>query len=566
MRTFPRTFVPTTLDATAFAAIEPLFLSLEQRPIDSAAQLEQWLFDCSELGSVLSEAGSRRYIDMTCHTDDKAHEAAYLAWIEEIQPRCKPHWQKLDEKFLASPHRHALPKDRYAVYQRATANDVALFREENIPLQTEDAKLDQQFNKIAGAMTVYFDGALRTMPQLARYYEEPDRRLRQFAWETSTTRRLVHEAEFDGLLDKQIALRNQMAKNAGLDSYVDYAFKMYRRFDYSPAECFAFHDAVEKTCVPVVRQMQARRKDRMKLDRLRPWDLSVDPFNRPPLRPFTTAHDLEEKAQRILARVDKELAAEFAALREHKLLDLDSRPAKAPGGYQSTLDEQRVPFIFMNAAGLHEDLQTLLHEAGHAFHANASRNDPLLAYRSAPIEFCEVASMGMELLGGPALAEVYTADEHARALRRHYEGIVGLLPWIAQIDAFQHWIYTHPTHTHPERNAFWMTLNHRFGGDVDWSGYQHVRETSWQRQRHLWGNPFYYIEYGIAQLGALQLWANSQKDAAGALAAYKRSLALGGSKPLPELFAAAGLRFDFSAATVGPLMEMLAAKLATLPD
>jgi oligoendopeptidase F len=560
-----RSFVAAEFVPSSYGVIEPLLVALEGREIGSAGELEKWLLDCSEVAAVMSEAGARRYIEMTCHTDDPAREKAYLEWIEEIWPKLKPHFQKLDEKFLASPYRKELPQRRYEVFDRNTANDVALFREENIPLQTEEAKLDQQYNKISGAMTVYFDGALRTMPQMGRYLEEPDRRLRQFAWEAVTTRRLVHEEAFDELLDQQIAVRDRMAKNAGLKDYVEYAFKMYRRFDYTPAECRAFHEAVEQTCVPVVKKMQSRRKEQMKLESLRPWDTMVDPLNRPPLRPFTTAEELADKTVGILGKVDRELAEELGALRDKKLLDLDSRPGKAPGGYQSTLDEQRVPFIFMNAAGMHGDLQTLLHEAGHAFHANAARNDALLAYRSAPIEFCEVASMGMELLAGPALDQVYGPEEHARALRQHYEGIVGLLPWIAQIDAFQHWIYTHPGHTHAERKAHCMEMNRRFGGQVDYSGYEHVHETTWQRQRHLWGSPFYYIEYGIAQLGALQLWANSLKDGAGALAAYKRGLGLGGSRPLPELFEATGLKFDFGAGTVGPLMKLLGERLEALP-
>jgi oligoendopeptidase F len=561
-----RTFVPEGLETKNFSSIEPLFVELEGREIGSVGALEKWLLECSELGAVLSEAGSKRYINMTCHTDDKAAEAAYLTWIEEIQPKMKEHFQKLDEKFLASAHRKDLAQKRYEVFARNTANDVALFREENIPLQTEEARLDQQYNKISGAMTIYFEGALRTMPQMGRYLEETDRRLRQFAFEAITTRRLVHQAEFDELLDKQIALREQMGRNAGLPSYVEYAFKMYRRFDYTPADCEKFHAAVEKTCVPLVKKLHARRKELLKVEILRPWDTGVDPFGRAPLRPFKTAEELAEQGVRIMARVDGELANELSAMREKKLLDLESRPAKAPGGYQCTLDEQRVPFIFMNAAGLHDDLQTLLHEAGHAFHANAARNDPLLAYRSAPIEFCEVASMGMELLAGPALAEVYAPAEHARALRKHYENVIGLLPWIAQIDAFQHWLYRNPKHTHEERNQHWETLNERFGGSVDWSGYEPAHAVTWQRQRHLWGNPFYYIEYGIAQLGALQLWANSLKDGTAALRAYKAGLKLGGARPLPELFETTGLRFDFGEQTVAPLMELLGSRLKELPD
>ncbi|HVT82514.1 MAG TPA: M3 family oligoendopeptidase [Phycisphaerae bacterium] len=560
-----RTFVPEILDTSSADALAAIFAQLEARPINSPADLERWLLDCSEFGAVLSESGAQRYIDMTCHTDDKAAEAAYLHFIEKISPATRPLSQKLDQKFLASPHRTALPKHRYEVFDRNTANDVALFRQENIPLQTEEARLDQQQAKIAGAQTVYFDGKLRTIPQMFPYMEETDRRLRQFAWETMTTRRLANEAEFDDLLDKQIAARDQIAKNAGLPSFVEYAFRMYRRFDYTPADCFAFHDAIEKTCVPLLRQIQEHRRQTMKFDTLRPWDTAVDTLGRPPLRPFEGGLDLAQKTERIIARLDQDLAAELTAMREQNLLDLDSRPNKAPGGYQSTLDERRVPFIFMNAAGTHGDLQTLLHEAGHAFHANASRNDPLIAYRSAPIEFCEVASMGMELIAGPWLSEVYTPEQHARALRQHLEGIIALLPWIATVDAFQHWIYKNPRHSHEQRNAFWLTLMKRFGGITDYSGYEHALETSWQRQRHLWNCAFYYVEYGIAQLGALQLWANSLQDPKAALAAYKKALALGGSRPLPELFAAANLKFDFTHSTLAPLMTLVQKELARLP-
>lgn len=561
----PRTFVPADLDTSSADALAAVFARLEARPIHSPAELERWLLDCSELGAVLSEAGAQRYIDMTCHTDDKAIEAAYLHWIEKIFPAIRPLSQKLDEKFLASPHRAALATHRYEVYDRNTANDVALFRQENVPLQVEDARLDQQQAKVAGAMTVYFDGRLRTLPQMAPYQEETDRRLRQFAWEAVTTRRLANEAEYDDLLDKQIVVRDQAARNAGLPSFVEMSFRAYRRFDYTPEDCFAFHDAIEKTCVPVLRQIQEHRRQTMKLDTYRPWDGAVDVHGRPPLRPFEGGIDLSKKTERIIARLDKDLAAELIAMREQNLLDLDSRPNKAPGGYQSTLDERRVPFIFMNAAGTHGDLQTLLHEAGHAFHANASRNDPLLAYRSAPIEFCEVASMGMELIAGPYLSEVYTPEEHTRAIRQHLEGIIGLLPWIATIDAFQHWMYTNPKHTHDQRNAFWLSLMNRFGGITDYSGYEHALETRWQVQRHLWNCPFYYVEYGIAQLGALQLWANSLQDPKAALAAYKNGLALGGSRPLPELFSAANLKFDFTSATLAPLMELVQKRLAQLP-
>ena len=568
--TSTRNYVPANLNTSDFAVIEPLFVALETRMIANAGALEKWLFDCSELGAVLSEEGARRYINMTCHTDDAAAEKAYVLWVEDIVPKCKPHWQKLDEKYLASPARSTLPKERYFVFDRNTANDVALFREANIPLQTEEAKLDQQYNKIAGAMTVFFDGQERTLPQMSRYLEETDRAKRQAAWEGLVSVRYQHREAFDEILDKQIGLRDQMAKNAGLSSYVDYAFRMYRRFEYTPRDCGTFHTAVQETCVPVVRKILERRRQTMKLDTLRPWDTGVDPLNRPPLRPFKTVDELIAGTRKVLAHVSPKFGERLMEMQQEKCLDLESRKGKAPGGYQSTLDEVRRPFIFMNAAGMHDDVQTLLHEAGHALHALATRDEPLLMYRTnPPIEFCEVASMGMELMAGEGLSELYSPEEHGRALRQHLEGVIGLLPWIAQIDAFQHWIYTHPGHTHAERNAAWIDIDSKLAGGhrmVDMHGYEAYRETSWQRQRHLWGNPFYYIEYGIAQLGALQLFANYRKDKARAVAAYERALALGGSRTLPELFAAAEIRFDFGPATLGPLMQLVDRELSQLPE
>lgn len=562
-----RSFVPASLAFTDFAAIEPLFRALADRDLHSPADLEQWLLDRSELEAVLAQESAKRYITMTCHTDDAAAEKAYLHWVEDIQPKCKPHWQKLDEKYLATPHRAGLDKHRYEVLDRNTANDVALFREANIPLQTEEAKLDQEYNKISGGITVYFDGSERTLPQMARFLEEPDRAKRQAAWEAVVTARMQHRDAFDRLLDGQIKLRDQMARNAGLTSYVEYAFRMYRRFDYTPADCALFHAAMAETVVPLMKKIQQRRLEKLKLPALRPWDLSVDPHNRPPLRPFENADQLCDGCQRIFDKLDADLAGQFAAMRTQKLLDLESRKGKAPGGYQYTLEEIRRPFIFMNAAGMHGDVITLLHEAGHAFHAIAAEGEPLVAYRSAPIEFCEVASMSMELFAADYMTEFYTQEERDRAVRKHLQGIVGLLPWIAQIDAFQHWLYTHPDHTHDQRNAAWLELDAKLsGGIVDWSAYEPVHHTSWQRQRHLWGNPFYYIEYGIAQLGALQLWSNYRKDPKAAIKAYRRALGLGGSRPLPELFEAAEIRFAFDPKTLAPLMQQIEGVLENLPE
>ncbi|MEK7765793.1 MAG: M3 family metallopeptidase, partial [bacterium] len=374
--------------------------------------------------------------------------------------------------------------------------------------------------------------------------------------------RLADRDALEGLFEAQLALRGRIARHADCPDYRAYAFKLYQRFDYGPAECEAFHRAVETSVVPLLRRLQAERRRAMGLAALRPWDLAVDPAGRPPLKPFATAGELEERAARLFRRLDPALGARFDRMRELGLLSLENYKGKAPGGYQETYAERRLPFIFMNAVGTDQDVQTLVHEGGHAFHAFAARDHAVRAYRSTGAEFAEVASMGMELLALPYLDEFYPDPEvRSRAVRARLETIVEILPWIAAVDAFQHWIYTHPGHDREERRGAWVALLERFGGDVDWSGFEPERASLWHRQLHLFVCPFYYIEYGIAQLGALGLWRAARRDPAAALAAYRRALALGGSRPLPELFAAAGLPFDLSERTVAPLAEELTRSL-----
>ena len=581
----PRNFVPQNIDLGDWPQIAPLFDLLESRAAScqSAAELERWLLDWSELNAALNEESSRRYIAMTCHTDNPDAEKAYLHFVEHVEPRLKPRQFALENIYIAHRLRGELlkvgvqasacaPADklklelqpRYAVFDRDVKNHVELFRPENVPLETEEAKLCQQYQKLSGALTVDFHGEEKTLVQMGRYLEEPDRALRQDAWQTVAARRLQEADKFDDILDGQIKLRGQIAKNAGFENYRDYAFRRLGRFDYSPDDCKKFHDAVEKEIMPVVHELHAQRRAQLKLGKLRPWDLAVDPLNRPPLKPFTEVGEMVSRTQKVFDKLNGGLASGFQQMQDLRLLDLDNHKGKAPGGYQSTLAESRVPFIFMNAVGLQRDVETILHEAGHAFHALATRDEDLHAYRSAPIEFCEVASMSMELLGGEFIGEFYSAADANRARRVHLEGIVGVFPWIATVDAFQHWIYTHPGHTRDERRKAWLDLMDRFGGHVDWSGFEKARANLWHRQLHIFLHPFYYIEYGIAQIGALQVWANSKRDKAKALGDYKKSLALGGSRSLPELFTAAGCRFEFSERTIQPLANMLREELEKL--
>ena len=563
----PRRFVPQIINLGDWAQIVPLFDQLEARApaCASGADLERWLLDWSELNAALDEESSKRYIAMTCHTDNAEAEKAYLHFVENVEPQLKPRQFKLAQAYVRHPLREQLPRERYKVFDRATQVQVELFREENVPLETEETKLGQQYQKLSGSLTVQFRGEERTLIQMGRYLEEPDRPLRQEAWELVANRRLQEVGKFEEIFGGLVRLREQIAKNAGYPNFRDYAFRKLCRFDYTPADCVAFHQAVEQEIVPVLRELQGERKRQLGVETLRPWDLAVDPLNRPPLRPFEQVDQMVSRTQGIFDRLDRDLAAGFRRMQHLRLLDLANRKGKAPGGYQSTLAEARVPFIFMNAVGLQRDVETILHESGHAFHALATRDEDFHAYRSAPIEFCEVASMSMELLGNEYLDTFYAPPEVRRARRTHLERIVEIFPWIATVDAFQHWIYTHPGHGRAERTVAWLELMDRFGGDADWRGYEAARANLWHRQLHIFLCPFYYIEYGIAQLGALQVWANSKRDKAEALNAYKRSLSLGGSRPLPELFAAAGCKFEFSRKTMAPLVALVRHEIAKLP-
>ena len=590
----PRKFVTEKIDLGDWSQIAPLFEQLEIHAAQckSVADLERWLLDWSELSAALDEESSRRYIAMTCHTDNPDAEKAYFHFVENVEPQLKPRQFALEKIYIhrrdelhkslnknKSGTRTACPSDaRYFVFDRDVKNHVELFRPENVPLETEEARLCQQYQKLSGSLTVKFRGEERTLVQMGRYLEEPDRALRQEAWELVAKRRLQEVEKFDDIFDQILKLRSQIAENAGFENYRDYAFRRLGRFDYTPEDCAQFHDAVEKEIMPVVRELQTERRRQLKLEKLRPWDLAVDPLNRPALKPFREVGEMVSRTQKIFNQLDGELAGGFQRMQDLRLLDLDNRKGKAPGGYQSMLAESRLPFIFMTAVGLQRDVETILHEAGHAFHALATRDEDFYAYRSAPIEFCEVASMSMELLGNEFFGEFYPPDENEvgsarradrtprrgvptssdanRARRVHLEGIIGIFPWVATVDAFQHWIYTHPNHTRDERRAAWTELMNRFGGDVDWSGLENARAHLWHRQLHIFIHPFYYIEYGNAQLGALQVWANSKRNKAKALNDYKKTLALGGSRPLPELFQAAGCKFEFNGTMMKPLIEL----------
>ncbi|MDP6794089.1 MAG: M3 family oligoendopeptidase [Verrucomicrobiota bacterium] len=563
-----RQFVPVELNPGDWPSLKPLFDQLEGQLSNAtdATQLEQAILNWEEISAAIAEESSKRYIAMTCQTDDQPAEQAHLDFIETIEPEVKKRSFHLAKALSSHPHRDGLPAKRYEVFTRDAALEVELFRPDNVPLETETAKLGQQYQKLIGGLTVTFDGKERTLVQMGRYLEETDRARRQEAWELVANRRLEEAENIDAQLDDLAKRRNQMSANASFPNYRDYAHRHKGRFDYTPDDCLAFHDAIEQEMVPLLTELHDERRAALGIESVRPWDTATDPHGRPPLKPFNEVSQLISRTQAIFDQLDGDLADWFRTMQKLDLLDLANRKGKAPGGYQDSLAEARLPFIFMNSIGVQRDVETLLHEAGHAFHTMASQEEPLHSYRHAPIEFCEVASMTMELLGGEYLGEFYDKEEVRRARITHLEGIVFVFPWIATVDAFQHWLYLNPGHSVTKRDAAWDSLMERFGGSVDWSGHESARAKLWHRQLHIFLHPFYYVEYGIAQLGALQVWANSKQDRARALADYKAALALGGSRPLPELFERCNTRLDFSRETVAPIARLLREELAALKN
>lgn len=562
----PRTYLSEDFSPADLGAIRSVLGELLEREIADVGALEKWCHDYSETMACLFEESSRRFVEHTCHTDDESVKARYLEWIEKFRPVLRKEMFELDRKLAESSLASELPPAEFDMWLRSVKNSNELFRDENIPLETEETKLEAQYDETIGAMTVEFDGESRTLPYMSRILEETDRERRETAFRAIWDRFLQDADTFDSIFDAQLACRTKIAANAGFDDYRAFRFRQLERFDYGPDDCLRFHEAIESVVVPLAKKRQERRREQLGLGALRPWDTSVDPEGRAPLRPFDGGDQLITGCRKIFGLVDPALGEHFQVLIDHELLDLESRKGKAPGGYQATFQESRRPFIFMNAAGLQRDVETLLHEGGHAFHSLEANRHDLTANRDSPIEFAEVASMSMELLAAPHLGEFYGSEEEVRRARiDHLEGILTLFPWVAMIDGFQHWIYTHPGHSVSERRDAWLGIMDRFGtGLVDWTGLEEVKANRWKRQSHLFGVPFYYVEYAIAQLGALQVWRNYREDPGKAISDYRAGLSLGNTRPLRELFAATGIQFDFSEQNLAELLTLVDAEIESL--
>ena len=562
------TFISEDFDASSWENIEPYVDDLIQRNLSCSSCLEKLISDSSNLAEHISETGALLYIGMTCDTENETKKNDFLNFVENIRPKLSKFSDKLNRRIAEHPSVGDLP-DRYDLMIRAIKSDIDIFREENIPLGVEQTKLVTKAQGITGGMTVEFEGEERTFPEMKAFLESNNRSVREKAWKSMVSRWMNDSEELSEIFDELIKIRHEIAKNAGFDSYTNYMFKAMHRFDYTVEDCLTFHNSIEKVCMPIVREINEKRRSSFNLEILSPWDVNEKSGSGPdiegknPLRPFDNVGEMVQKLSELFHRMSRDLGNKFDKLVEMDTLDLETRKGKAPGGYQYYLEKSRVPFIFMNAAGLQGDLETMIHESGHAFHSLYCGHLDLIDERNYPIEFAEVASMSMELLTQDEWQIFYDNDDEVnRAILSHLEGVVFLLPWIATIDAFQHWIYANPNHTREERTEYWLSLRDRFGSKMDWKDNEDFRELSWQQQGHLFGVPFYYIEYGIAQLGALQLWQTHRKSPEKALKDYENAMKLGNTKILPELFAAAELKLGFDEKHVDSLINEVKTAMA----
>ena len=561
-----RNFLPQNFSITDWASLEPFFKNLLEREINSKEELSTWLKDQSELETVVSEDACWRQIKMTCDTQNKELETAFNFFCMEIQPKIQPFADALNKKLLQSPFLAELDQQKYFTYLRNVRKNIDLFRETNIPLQAEVAVLQQQYGQITGAMTIEVEGKEYTLQQAGKFLESHDRTIREEVYRKIQVRRLQDKDKLDELYDKLIVLRNKEAINAGFDNYRDYRFKELGRFDYNKEDCYRFHEAVKLHVLPLVNDIYKKKQALLGVDKLMPWDLEAEPQGTKPLHPFETGEELLNKSIECFKNLDPFFGDCLTKMNELKHLDLESRQGKAPGGYNCPLAESGAPFIFMNAAGQMHDVTTMVHEGGHAIHSFLSHPLELNGFKEYPMEIAEVASMAMELFSMDYWETFFNnADDLKRAKIHQLERVITIFPWIAIIDKFQHWIYEHPVHTHEERTTSWVNILAEFKDDIiDYSQLDKYRSNSWQRQLHLFEVPFYYIEYGIAQLGAIGMWMQFKKDKNKALDNYCKALQLGGTKKLPELYQAAGLEFDFSPEKIKVLMEFVKKEMDSL--
>jgi oligoendopeptidase F len=561
-----RQFISEDLTIESWEDLKPYFENLTNREIHSKVDFEKWLSDRSELDAVLEEDLAWRYIQMSIETNNETRANAYTFFVTKIQPELAPFDDALNRKFMESPFRHDYTDSAHQIYFRSIETQVNLFQEKNISIEAELNELAQKYGAMSAAQSIEYGGETLTMQKASQLLKEQDEAVRQTVFDKIVERRRVDTSSLDDLYTQLVTKRHALALNAGFDNFRDYKFQALGRFDYSKEDCFDFHHAIKTHIVPLVKDIQAKKLAFTGEIKFKPWNTEVDPEGKAPLKPFETGKEMLDGCVQMLGNLNPYFADCLTTMEEMGHLDLDSKAGKAPGGYNYPLYEIGVPFIFMNAVGVQRDLVTMIHEAGHAVHSFLSRDLPLTGFKNLPSEVAELASMSMELLSMKEWGHFYSnGDDLNRAKREQLEGVLKVLPWIAQIDAFQHWVYEHPTHSVEDRHAHWSSLSKDFGtGLTDWSGYEDQIATSWQRQLHLFEVPFYYIEYGIAQLGALGVWMNGLTDFDKGLTAYQEALKLGYTKSIPEIYETAAVPFDFSSERLKSLADFIQIELKKL--
>ncbi|NJN43162.1 MAG: M3 family oligoendopeptidase [Flammeovirgaceae bacterium] len=562
-----RNYIPEDFNVTTWEGIKPFYDELMNRSVSSEEELKRWFQDRSELESIISEDLGWRYIRMTIDTENEEYSKSYKDFIENIQPKISPLADQLNRKALEIPYLKSLLTDQgFEILIRNLRKEIEIYREKNIELFTQINTETQRFAQISGAMTVTVDDKELTLQQAAVILMSTDRERREIVYRKISERRLQDKQVLDQLFNKLITLRHQVAQNADFINFRDYMFKAYGRFDYTPDDCFKFHDSIAWEVVPIVNEVAQRRKKKLGVDRLRPWDKAVDEEGREPLTAFDGGKDLTQKGIEVFSKLDPYLGQCLSTMNAMGHLDLESRKGKAPGGYNYPLAEIGVPFIFMNATSTMRDMTTLMHEGGHAVHNFLTRDLELGDFKSPPMEVAELASMAMELISMDHWDVFFHDTENLkRAKIEQLEDVLETLPWIATIDKFQHWIYENPTHTSDDRIKNWNLILNQFSDSItDWSGLEEAKNYLWQKQLHLYEVPFYYIEYGMAQLGAIAIWRKYRLNKKEGLAGYKAALTLGNTRTIPEIFEAAGIKFDFSRTYIRELIAFVKSELNDL--